>query len=51
MEPIYPDPNKSIKENKEEMRKKDYAAKVKAYEEAYGKKLDYKFEDDDIAGM
>lgn len=51
MEPIYPDQNKTLKENKNEMCKKDYDAKVKAYEEAYGKKLDYKFEDSDIAGL
>lgn len=51
MKPIYPDPEKTLKQNKEEMQKKDYDAKVKAYEEAYGKKLEYTFEKEDIAGF
>lgn len=51
MKPIYPDPEKTLKQNKEEMQKKDYEAKIKAYEGAYGKKLDYTFEQDDIAGF
>lgn len=51
MKPIYPDPEKTLKQNKEEMQKKDYDAKVKAYEEAYGKKLEYTFEEEDIAGL
>lgn len=51
MKPIYPDPEKTLKQNKEEMQKKDYEAKIKAYEDAYGKKLDYTFEQDDIAGF
>lgn len=51
MPPIYPDSNKLLKENKEEMKDKDYNLKVKAYEKAYGKKLDYTFNlEDDIAG-
>lgn len=51
MKPIYPDPEKTLKQNKEEMQKKDYEAKISAYEDAYGKKLDYTFEQDDIAGF
>lgn len=51
MPPIYPDPNKTTKENKKEMMQKDYESKVKAYEKAYGKKLDYTFETFDIAGL
>lgn len=51
MKPIYPDPEKTLKQNKEEMQKKDYEAKIKAYEDAYGKKLDYTFEQSDIAGF
>lgn len=51
MKPIYPDPEKTLKQNKEEMQKKDYEAKIKAYEDAYGRKLDYTFEQDDIAGF
>jgi hypothetical protein len=34
-----------------ELRDKDYQLKVAAYERAYGKKLDYTFEDRDIAGL
>ncbi len=50
MEPLYPDSSKSMKQQKEELRDKDYELKVKAYEKAYGKNLDYKFENWDIAG-
>ncbi len=48
--PVYPDPEKSVKENSREMMKKDYQQKVAAYELAYGRKLTYDFEADDIAG-
>lgn len=51
MKPIYPDPEKTLKQNKEEMQTKDYEAKINAYEDAYGKKLDYTFEQSDIAGF
>lgn len=51
MKPIYPDPEKTLKQNKEEMQKKDYEEKINAYEDAYGKKLDYTFEQSDIAGF
>lgn len=51
MKPIYPDVNKDLKTNKTEMRDKDYKLKVEAYEKAYDKKLDYNFEDWDIAGL
>lgn len=50
LSPIYPDKNKSLKQNKEEMMKKDYEQKKSAYETAYNKKLTYEFEIDDIAG-
>lgn len=50
MKPLYPDTSKSIKKQKEELRNKDYEFKVKAYEEAYSKKLDYTFKNWDIAG-
>ena len=46
---IYPDEEKSVRQNSIEMCAKDYAQKKAAYEKAYGKKLDYKFEKDDIA--
>jgi len=51
MPAIYPDESKSFKEAKKELMQKDYEAKVKAYEEAYGIKLDYTFEENDIAGL
>ena len=38
------------KENAAWMSERDYSQKKEAYEKAYNKKLDYKFEDDDIAG-
>ena len=50
LKPIYPDPEKSVHENSKEMMQQDYLEKVAAYEEAYGKKLDYTFEPWDIAG-
>lgn len=46
--PIYPDSNKSVKENSIEMMQKDYEQKKNAYEKAYNKKLDYTFEETDI---
>lgn len=48
--PIYPDPEKSIRQNSMEMCQRDYAQKKAAYEQAYGRKLDYTFEPEDIAG-
>ena len=48
--PIYPDPNKSAKENSIEMMEKDYEQKKQAYESEYNKKLDYTFDKEDIAG-
>ena len=49
--PIYPDPNLSPKDNSIIMMEKDYNQKKEAYEKAYGKKLDYTFDYDDIAGL
>jgi len=48
--PIYPEPELTTRENSFRMMEKDYEQKKQAYEEAYGKKLDYAFEDGDIAG-
>ena len=42
--------SKDFKSEKEELRKKDYELKKAKYEEVYGKKLDYIFSEDDIAG-
>lgn len=47
---IYPDPAKDVRSNSFEMMRSDYQAKVKAYEDSYGKTLDYGFQKDDIAG-
>lgn len=47
---IYPDSEKSAKENSEDMCKADYELKKEAYEKAYGKPLTYDFETSDIAG-
>ncbi|MGI6032133.1 MAG: lysophospholipid acyltransferase family protein [Coriobacteriales bacterium] len=50
LDPIYPDPNLSARENSIAMAEKDYRQKVAAYERIYGKKLDYRFDPEDIAG-
>ncbi|MBQ8648670.1 MAG: 1-acyl-sn-glycerol-3-phosphate acyltransferase [Clostridia bacterium] len=47
---LYPDPEKSVKENSVSMCEEDYAQKKAAYEKAYGKPLDYTFQNSDIAG-
>ena len=51
LDPIYPDPKKSVKENSREMAAKDYEERVAAYEKAYGEKLNYKFSYHDIVGL
>ena len=48
--PIYPDKHKTLKENSTLMMERDYEQKKEAYEKAYHKKLDYQFEENDIAG-
>lgn len=50
LQPIYPDPSQSVRGNSLRMQEQDYRQKVAAYEKCYGKKLDYTFEDWDIAG-
>ena len=47
---IWLDPEKSVRENSIAMMEQDYAQKRAAYEKAYGKTLDYAFENWDIAG-
>lgn len=47
---IYPDPEKSVRENREEMCRRDYELKREAYERIYGRSLSYEFENRDIAG-
>lgn len=50
LDPIFPDSTKSIKEDSKRMCEIDYMQKTEAYEKVYGKKLDYAFKNDDIAG-
>ncbi|MBQ3057755.1 MAG: 1-acyl-sn-glycerol-3-phosphate acyltransferase [Clostridia bacterium] len=47
---LYPDPKKTVKENTEALGVLDYSLKKACYEAVYGKPLDYKFENSDIAG-
>lgn len=47
---LYPDPQKSVRENSAILSEKDYALKKEAYERIYGKPLSYDFEPSDIAG-
>ena len=49
--PIYPDKEKTYKENSKIMMEKDYRQKIDAYEKAYNKSLDYSFDYNDIAGL
>ncbi|NLR10035.1 MULTISPECIES: lysophospholipid acyltransferase family protein [Lactobacillaceae] len=50
LKPIFPDPQKSVRENSRTMMATDYQQKKAAYERAYGKPLTYQFEPGDIAG-
>ena len=47
---LYPNPEKSVKENTEELGVLDYNLKKTCYETVYGKPLTYEFENSDIAG-
>ena len=47
---IYPEVNESIRSDSKKMAEVDYEARKKAYEDAYNKKLNYKFDISDIAG-
>lgn len=52
LKPIYPDANKTVKENSEIMMETDYNQKKEAYEKAYNRELNYVFEiNEDIAGL
>lgn len=48
---INPEENSSNQGLKEKLMNEDYNLKVKAFEEAYGKKLNYNFDSWDIAGL
>lgn len=50
LDPIFPDPCRSARENSFAMCQADYEAKVACYERCYGKTLDYSFDPWDIAG-
>ena len=50
LDPIFPDPSLTARENSFRMCAQDYAAKKAAYEHIYGKPLTYDFEPWDIAG-
>ena len=50
LDPIFPDPSLSARENSFRMARADYSAKVACYERVYGKPLDYAFTPWDIAG-
>lgn len=47
---LFPDAEKSVRENTEILSERDYALKKACYETVYGKKLTYTFENSDIAG-
>lgn len=51
LEPIWPQNDLSVRQNSIEMAENDYQQKVVAYEKVYGKKLDYKFSDGDVANL
>ena len=50
LDPIFPDPAKTSRQNSFEMCEADYLAKKAAYERIYGRPLSYDFSPDDIAG-
>lgn len=47
---LYPDADKSVKENTDRLAEADYRLKKECYERVYGKPLTYTFEEGDIAG-
>lgn len=50
LDPIFPNPELSIRENSIQMCEKDYLQKKEAYESIYKKPLDYTFSSSDVAG-
>ena len=50
LDPIYPDPKLSARDNSFYMMQRDYVQKCQAYMAAYGKTLSYAFTQQDIAG-
>ena len=51
LDTLYPDPEKTPRQNSIDMCEKDQALKKAAYEKAYGRPLTYDFDPDDIAGL
>lgn len=51
LEVIYPDPDKTPRENTQMMSERDYELKKECYEKVYGKALTYDFSPSDIAGF
>lgn len=50
LDPIFPDPSLSVRENSIRMCEQDYRQKSEAYERIYGNPLDYRFTPSDVAG-
>jgi 1-acyl-sn-glycerol-3-phosphate acyltransferase len=50
LDPIFPDPRKSVEENSRIMRREDDAQRVAAYERIYGRSIDEPFSSEDVAG-
>ena len=50
LDPLFPDPSRSARENSFDLCRRDYEAKVRAYERIYGRPLTYDFSPWDIAG-
>lgn len=50
LDPLWPDPAKTDRENSFDLCRRDYEAKVRAYERIYGRTLTYDFSPWDIAG-
>lgn len=50
LDPIFPDPSLSVRDNSIRMCEQDYLQKKEAYERIYGTSLSYRFHPSDIAG-
>ena len=50
LDPIWPDPEKTVRQNSTDMMEIDFRQKKEAYEKAYGRKYKPEFEEGDIAG-
>lgn len=50
LDPLFPDPDKTDRQNSLDLCRQDYEAKVACYEQCYHRPLTYSFEPQDIAG-